>query len=57
MLGIESMFAICGVIISYQTTDTTNVDLQDHWEGGKAVELPRDDANLTDRRKSYLSMQ
>ncbi|KAL3783070.1 hypothetical protein HJC23_012107 [Cyclotella cryptica] len=54
MLGIACMFAVCGVIISYQTTDTTNVDLQDHWEGGKAVELPCDDANLTDRRYKFL---
>ncbi|KAL7480691.1 hypothetical protein ACHAW6_013221 [Cyclotella cf. meneghiniana] len=57
MLGIASMFAVCGVVISYQTTDTTNVDLQDHWDGGKAMELPRDGVTLTDRRKSYLSMQ
>lgn len=57
MLGTACMFAICGVLISFQTTDTTNVDLQDHWECGKEVELQRDDASLTDRRKSYLSVQ
>jgi hypothetical protein len=50
------MLAILGVMMSYQTIDTTNVDQQDHWEGGKAVKLQCDDASLTDRRKSYLSM-
>ncbi|KAL7519675.1 hypothetical protein ACHAWX_004433 [Stephanocyclus meneghinianus] len=57
MLGTACMFAICRVLISFQTTDTTNVDLQDHWECGKEVELQRDDASLTDGRKSYLSVQ
>ena len=32
LLGIASLFAIGGVIMSCQTTDTTNVDLQDHWD-------------------------
>jgi MFS family permease len=53
MLGIACLFAVCGVIISYQTTDTTYIDLQDHWECGHAVELPNDD----ERRKSYSSVQ
>eukprot|EP00581_Thalassiosira_minuscula_P012641 CAMPEP_0183731332 /NCGR_PEP_ID=MMETSP0737-20130205/35073_1 /TAXON_ID=385413 /ORGANISM="Thalassiosira miniscula, Strain CCMP1093" /LENGTH=577 /DNA_ID=CAMNT_0025964033 /DNA_START=70 /DNA_END=1803 /DNA_ORIENTATION=- len=40
MLGLASVFSLAGVVISCQTTDTTNIDLQDHWdyakEGGAA---------------------
>lgn len=32
MMRIASLFAMGGVIMGYQTTDTTNVDLQDHWD-------------------------
>lgn len=31
MMGIASAFAAGGILVSCQTTDTTNVDLQDHW--------------------------
>lgn len=36
MLGLASLFAVGGVVASCQTTDTTNIDLQDHWEGGES---------------------
>lgn len=55
MLGMAGLFAISGVFASCQTTDTTNVDLQDHWEGGKVVALASS-AN-GDQRKSYLALQ
>lgn len=55
MLGLAGLFAVCGVLTSYQTTDTTNVDLQDHWEGCKTASLS--DGNRSDRRKSYLAVQ
>ena len=32
MMIIAAMFAVGGVVMSYQTTDTTKVDLQDHWD-------------------------
>ena len=39
MMGIASVFAVGGMLVSCQTTDTTNVDLQDHWgnEDGSSV--------------------
>ena len=55
MLGVAALFAICGVVSSFQTTDTTNVDLQDHWEAGTVVGLG--DSNGKDRRKSYSAVQ
>mmetsp|Transcript_4010 Transcript_4010/g.10163 ORF Transcript_4010/g.10163 Transcript_4010/m.10163 type:complete len:601 (+) Transcript_4010:125-1927(+) len=32
MMGLASLFSMGGVAASYLTTDTTNVDLQDHWD-------------------------
>lgn len=32
MMCLASLFAVGGVVASCQTTDTTNVDLQDHWD-------------------------
>ena len=32
MMIIAEMFAVGRVVMSYQTTDTTKVDLQDHWD-------------------------
>ena len=55
MLGVAALFAICGVVSSYQTMDTTNVDLQDHWEAGTVVPLP--DLNGNGRRKCYSAVQ
>lgn len=56
MLGMAGLFAICGVFTSYKTTDTTNIDLQDHWEGGKTV-APCNSIKGVERRKSYLSVE
>lgn len=36
MLGLASAFGLVGVAVSCMTTDTTNVDLRDHWDGGEA---------------------
>jgi len=35
MMSVASIFAIGGIIVSCKTTDTTNVDLRDHWDGEK----------------------
>ncbi|KAL7551344.1 hypothetical protein ACHAWF_015744 [Thalassiosira exigua] len=32
MLGLGSLFAICGAVAAFLTTDTTHIDLQDHWD-------------------------
>lgn len=32
MMGLASAFAFCGMMIASSTTDTTNVDLRDHWD-------------------------
>jgi len=32
MFGVASLFAIGGLVMACQTSDTTNVDLQDHWD-------------------------
>lgn len=48
MLGLASLFAIGGVMTSCKTTDTTNVDLRDHWDYSKAGDADasiRDDEN------------
>lgn len=37
MLGFAAVISTLGVLVSYQTTDTTNVDLQDHWDYGKGT--------------------
>jgi hypothetical protein len=31
-LGLASSISLIGVFIAYQTTDTLNADLNDHWE-------------------------
>ena len=31
-LGLASSISLVGVFIAYQTTDTLNADLNDHWE-------------------------
>ena len=56
MLGMAGLFAICGILTSYKTTDTTNIDLQDHWEGGETV-APCSNVKGAERRKSYLSVE
>lgn len=56
MLGLAGVFGACGVLTSYFTTDTTNVDLRDHWEGGKTV-VSTSSAIGSDRRKSYSAVQ
>lgn len=33
MMGLASLFSVLGIVASSRTTDTTNVDLQDHWDG------------------------
>jgi MFS family permease len=32
MMGLASAFAFSGMVISSRTTDTTNIDLRDHWD-------------------------
>ncbi|KAL3779321.1 hypothetical protein ACHAW5_007354 [Stephanodiscus triporus] len=32
MMGLASAFAFSGMVISCRTTDTTNIDLRDHWD-------------------------
>lgn len=56
MLGLAGFFAIFGMASSYQTTDTTHVDLQDHWECGKTAALTGS-SNESDGRKSYSAVQ
>jgi len=49
MLAMASALAVFGVIVACQTTDTTNVDLQDHWDNGKGADETFDyDANGVD---------
>lgn len=50
MLSIASVFAVGGVFMSYQTTDTTNVDLNDIWDGDKN---PSTDESERPRRISF----
>lgn len=48
MLGLASLFAIGGVATSCRTTDTTNVDLQDHWDYSAAGVASSDGDNGSD---------
>lgn len=50
MLGLASLFAIGGVVMSCQTTDTTNVDLQDHWDYSTADGASNDGENGSHER-------
>jgi len=60
MMGIASVFAVGGMLVSCQTTDTTNDDLQDHWgseNGSEATNnsvVPFAEAK---RRGKYLSIE
>ncbi|KAL9184230.1 hypothetical protein ACHAXT_002316 [Thalassiosira profunda] len=57
MLGLASLFAVGGVVASCRTTDTTNIDLQDHWEyaddGSNAKEGENGTCERTGRRASF----
>lgn len=49
MLGLAGLFAVGGVAVSCQTTDTTNVDLQDHWDYSTSGDASdKDDGEDTD---------
>ena len=45
MMSVASIFAVGGIIVSCKTTDTTNVDLRDHWDGEngsvRRISLPK----------------
>lgn len=45
MMVIAAMFAVGGVVMSYQTTDTTMVDLQDHWDYSSTESVSSDTEN------------
>ena len=32
MLGLAGLFGVGGLLVSWQTKDTTNINLQDHWD-------------------------
>ena len=52
MLGLASLFAIGGIVMSYLTTDTTNVDLQDHWDYSTAGGASNDGENGSHERQT-----
>ncbi|KAL7538993.1 hypothetical protein ACHAWF_006262 [Thalassiosira exigua] len=52
MLGLASLFAVFGVAVSFKTTDTTNLDLQDHWDYSES-----EDVSNTGSRDRYESVR
>jgi len=52
MLGLASLFAIGGIFMSFLTTDTTNVDLQDHWDYSTAGGASNDGENGSHERQT-----
>ena len=53
MMGIASLFAIGGVATSCQTTDTTNVDLNDHWSPVESGATNEDENILHERQTGH----
>ena len=64
MMGIASVFAAGGVLVSCHATDTTNVDLQDHWGNEDGSSLVDQTTNIgvvpiaeTKQHGKYLSIE
>eukprot|EP00585_Thalassiosira_rotula_P001925 CAMPEP_0196140762 /NCGR_PEP_ID=MMETSP0910-20130528/7551_1 /TAXON_ID=49265 /ORGANISM="Thalassiosira rotula, Strain GSO102" /LENGTH=584 /DNA_ID=CAMNT_0041401665 /DNA_START=18 /DNA_END=1772 /DNA_ORIENTATION=- len=56
MFGIASLFAIGGLVMSCQTTDTTHVDLRDHWDYSKVDSAVNGENGSHDRQRRKTSL-